>query len=248
MFIESWSDNVGQGVMRYSGYIVGYQVTVYLSNGYVDDGTSYGESYAVGCRWTIRIPSLGIDEEIEIDHTIVTCLGVPSISISNVTAFDTCVGTISLFNFNTAKVPFQDRGFPDTFADELGLSLPFPEGYTCDGCNEIPRYICVTKRHSVENKIRQWEVEWWNEFEWNSEFVPYHDEEDNEDVIGVWRHVPEDPTAYVKLLYLIQDHGLGGFNYVWSGQKSSCDRQRSEVKFCLDQIRVPNIDLVFNSS
>ena len=47
MFIESWADNVGQGVMRYSGYIVGYQVTVYLSNGYVDDGTSYGESYAV---------------------------------------------------------------------------------------------------------------------------------------------------------------------------------------------------------
>lgn len=203
MFISVTTDASGQRVMLYSGTLVGHAIYVYLSNRSVDSG-QVGYLDEPGCRWTIRVPSLGIDEEILIDHTIVTCLGVPSIEITGVSSLVDCEGTISLLNFPSAKVPFRTREFePLAYGKEL--LVPFPEGYTYEGCTQLPRFICVTKRNTVENKIRQWEVEWWREFTWDDDFVPYEDVTHSEDIIGRWKHVPEDPTAYEQSLYLLQD-------------------------------------------
>ncbi|MFK5281406.1 hypothetical protein ACI3PL_17780, partial [Lacticaseibacillus paracasei] len=91
-------------VIKYTGTIVGNTVTVYLSNSTIGGSVDYD---SIPCRWTIQIPTLGIDQEIEIDHTVVTCLGVPEISITGVTAYDGCVGTVSLINYSTVKVPFR---------------------------------------------------------------------------------------------------------------------------------------------
>lgn len=203
MFITQVADVSGQLVMLYSGTIVGHTIYVYLSNRSVDSGQS-GYLDEPGCRWTIRIPSLGIDEEILIDHTIVTCLGVPHIEVTGVSSFETCEGTLSLLNFPSAKVPFRTRTFPDLGYNKH-LLVPFPSGYTYEGCAELPRFICVTKRRSLEDHIRQWEVEWWREFQWDDAWVPYHDATHSEDVIGRWKHQPEDPSAYLQSLYLIQD-------------------------------------------
>ncbi len=206
MRIQYFTDDLNQQVMRYTGSILGHHITVYLSNEHVEDGftTSYGSS-VYGCRWTIRIPSLGIDEEIAIDHITVTCLGVPSISIENVTSFESCVGTISLLNYATVKVPFQERNHQDYFADGYGVIVPFPSGYYSDICDELPRFICVTKREEISDRIRSWKVVWWNEFVWNMYFVPYHNSVTDEDVIGVWIHTPTSPSGFVKFLYLVQD-------------------------------------------
>lgn len=192
-----------QDVIQYTGSIVGHSITVYMSNGPIG---AYDEDDEIQCRWTIQIPSLGVDEIIEIDHTTVTCLGVPAISISSVAAFDDCVGTISLFNYSTVKVPFHVRDFGDS---EEGLTVPFPDGYALYGCDTLPRFICITKKHNHENRVRSprvsWEIEWWRGFEWDSTFEPYNDPDEDEDIIGRWRHVPKDATAFIQHLYLIQD-------------------------------------------
>ncbi len=197
-------DIEGKEVIEYTGAIVGYEVTVYLSNGSVSVDADPEDTR---CLWTISIPYLSVYEEIEIDHYTITSLGVPAISVTNVTAFENCVGTISLGNYSTVKVPFQSRVAPD--AEALSMTVPFPEGFTCEGCGTLPRRICVTKKHNREDVIRSpnvsWEIEWWREFEWNESFVPYEDYGNSEWIIGEWVHTPEDDTAFVQHLYLIQD-------------------------------------------
>lgn len=212
MGISVWTDEVGQNVMRYTGDIVGHTVFVYLSNEHVEDGGAHF-GYVEGCRWTIRIDSLGIYEEIAIDHQEVTCLGVPAISITGVTTLETCIGTISLANYETVKLPFQKRFTTDYFEDGYGLMLPFPYGFECDGCTEIPRFICVSRANiyaaikrqpTADEKLQYRQANYWREFRWDVEFEPFDDEYSEEIVVGVWRHQPEDPTAFEQSLYLIK--------------------------------------------
>jgi len=138
---------VDDSFVQYSATIAGHDVTVTLSTGAIsneeEDGEEQGEEEEdKRCLWTISIPSLSVLTEIEIDHTTVTCLGVPAIEITDVVAFETCIGSISLANFPATKVPFQLRHFPESFADEEGLTLElYPP---CGECEEVPRYLCVS--------------------------------------------------------------------------------------------------------
>lgn len=200
MLIDIWKDTVGTETLRYTGSLVDYEIFIYLSDGPVDAGDGNSGSDYMGCRWTIRIPGLNIFEEIEIDHQTVTCLGVPDISITNVAALESCTGTISLFNFDLVKVPFQQREFPSGFDDGEGLSIPFPGGFYCDGCTEIPRVICVSNRRHDGRGIE------WAEFIWLDDWIPYYDYDIEQDIIGVWKFFPEDPDAFVESLYLTQDY------------------------------------------
>lgn len=177
---------LGKRVILYSGSILDHAISVYISNDEIapgqgrspdnsyDDGYYgyYGSNGPIGpCRWTISIPSLNIDHEVEIDHTIVTCLGVPSVTITGVSGRDGCVGVLTLFNYTTVKVPFESvqnpqltEGsteplqsamvpFPYGFVDYDGeLAPPWePDGpyenqspYLPEKCKEIPRWICFS--------------------------------------------------------------------------------------------------------
>lgn len=211
MLVEVTDDGF-QEVIRYTGSIVGHAITIYMSNGAIG---GYDASDYITCRWTIQIPSLGIDQEIEIDHTTVTCLGVPEISVTGVAAYDGCVGTISLINYATVKVPFRTKYTPGETEQE-SITVPFPYGYTLEGCDSLPRYICVSKRHNRINRVRSpripWEIEWARDFAWDEEFEPRFDEDEQEWIIGRWKHIPADTTAFVQHLYLIQD--LYGVTYL----------------------------------
>lgn len=190
----------------YFGNIVGYDVQVLLSN---DAVGSPGDPYGGGCRWTIRVPYLGIDQDIDIDHRVVTCLGVPAMSITNIVAFEGCVGSLSLTNYSTVKVPFHVRGLADAYAEPESITVPFPPGFVCAGCDSLPRYICVTKKHNRVNRIRSprlpWEIEWWREFRWDEDFNPYEEYERQEWIVGRWRYAPDDSSEFESLLYLVQD-------------------------------------------
>ena len=196
----------GEDVIVYSGSIVGHSITIYISNSAIG---AYADLYDTGCRWTILIPSLGVSEEVSIDHTTVTCLGVPAISVTGVTAYDGCVGTISLNNYATVKVPFRTRFPSEEVDDSLSITVPFPDGFESYECTDLPRYICITKKHNRINRVRSpkipWEIEWWRDFAWDEEFEPYFDEEQQQWIIGRWRHNPKDTTAFIQHLYLIQD-------------------------------------------
>jgi hypothetical protein len=228
----------GVDTMTYSGSIVGHPITVYISNrsmlsGSMSDSASNSDSVSSSeslsasndgtCFWTILIPSLGVEEEFVIDHTIVTCLGVPAVSIENVIAFESCVGTVSLFNYTTVKLPFRVRDYGSDSDDIEELTVPFPDGFECEGCTSLPRYICVTKKHNHENRVRSpripWEIEWWRDFSWDYDFEPYYTDstsdsasfsgsdsnEDGEFVVGRWWHQPKDQSAFLQHIYLIQD-------------------------------------------
>lgn len=194
----------GVDVIKYSGEIAGYNVLVYMSDNLV--GNYPADDYEnTECRWTIQLPELGIDQEIPIDHVTVTCLGVPEISVTGVTAYEGCVGTISLANYSTVKVPFQTK----TFTEDQSITVPFPEGFSLEGCTELPRYICVTKRQNRVNRVRSpklpWEIEWWRDFQWDEDFEPAFSEIDQEWVIGRWYYLPNDPEDFTQKMYLIQD-------------------------------------------
>lgn len=195
----------GQEVMKYTGTIVGHIVTVYLSKGPIG---SYGDADDMLCRWTIQIPTLGIDQEIEIDHTTVTCLGVPAISVTGVTAYDGCIGTVSLINYKTVKVPFRTRYSPGSEVSE-SIIVPFPEGFEPENCDSLPRYLCITKKHNRINRVRSpkipWEIEWARVFQWDAEFEPVFDDFNQEWILGCWVHDPDDTTAFQQRLYLIQN-------------------------------------------
>lgn len=213
-------------VIEYSGTLVGYAITVYLSNNSLT-GTGSGTGTGTGtsgrqCMWTILIPELGINEEIPIDHYTVTCLGVPSISVTNVVAFESCVGTISLTNYSTVKVPFQVRDHVLSGVQESHV-VPFPEGYSCPGCTTLPRYICVTKKHNRTDRIRahsiSWEIDWWKEFVWVENVTPYIVnkvdgtgpvgtglDQDEELVIGRWIWESNDPDVRDQYIYLIKSY------------------------------------------
>lgn len=208
-----WSDNSDQNVVRYSGDLVGHAVYVYLSNDYVDYGVSRA-NYTEGCRWTIRIDSLGIHEEIAIDHVTVTCLGVPSISVTGVTGLGSCVGSITLTNYVTDKVPFHKREFDSYFADGYTMMLPLPYGVECEGCTEIPRFICVSRANpytaikrqpTAAEKLADRSANFWKEFQWDVDWEYTYNSYVDEQIVGRWRHFPDDPTAFVESLYLVQD-------------------------------------------
>jgi len=205
----------GKHAISYTGSIVGYGVKVVLSSDPVDiygygDGDG-DDPYSPRCLWTISIPALGIHEDIEVDHTVVTCLGVPAISVTNVPAQNGCVGTISLDNYATVKVPFQNIKSEDPYdPEDPEITVPFPEDFaTYGGCERLPRFICISKKRNRENRIRSprisWEIEFARDFEWDEGFYPYQDYEHQEWVIGRWTHTPEDPAAHVQHLYLIED-------------------------------------------
>lgn len=207
----------GESVIFYSGSIAGHAITIYILSSAVD-----GYSSSDGCSWTISIPSLGVYENVAIDHTEVTCLGVPEISVTGVTAYEGCVGTISLSNYATVKVPFSNRFSYLDYTVEESITVPFPYGFTHHLCEDLPRWICVTKKHNRQNedwtsRVRSpkipWEIEWWRAFRWDDEFIPYLYENetpeypiDDQWVIGRWIYTPEDETAFVQYLWLIQDY------------------------------------------
>ena len=191
-------------VVKYTGSLVGVIVTIYLSNGPV---TAESNPYDAPCQWTISIPALGIYEEIEIDHKTVTCLGVPEISITNVTAFEGCIGTLSLINYATVKVPFQSK--PSGLQNPESLTVPFPEGFESPTCSSLPRQICISKKHNRENRIRSpkipWEIEWARDFIWEEYFVPYFAYDQQEWIVGRWVYTPENDEAFEQSLFLVQD-------------------------------------------
>ena len=191
----------GVTVVRYVGALGSYNVTVYLSSDSVDNyGT--GMEYS-SCRWTIQIPELDIDHEVEIDHTVVTCLGVPEISITNVPMFGGCIGTISLVNYSTVKVPFQSGKALEYGPVEMTVAFPETEG--TPPCDLLPKFICVTKKYNPGNRERplpSWVIQWARNFTWDEDFVQYSDGYDN--YIGQWVHQPDniyEPEQYLFLVY-----------------------------------------------
>lgn len=198
----------GVEVIKYSGNIAGHAVAVYLSNSPIDEYTSDYEDAT--CRWTISIPTLGIDYEVPIDHVTVTCLGVPSVEITGVTAFEGCSGTISLANYSTVKVPFHVRPELDDPAIDT-LTVPFPEGFESYDCESLPRFICVTKKHNRVTHLRSprvsWEIEWWRDFIWDEYHTPYFIPADDEWIIGKWDYQPPVTTAFEQHLWLIYKDG-----------------------------------------
>jgi len=209
----------GQDVVLYAGSIVGHAITIYILSSALD-GYSYPGEYDTGCSWTISIPSLGIQESIGIDHTEVTCLGVPAVSITGVTAYEGCVGTVSLSNYATVKVPFRARW--NGYSATESLTVPFPDGFSHSLCDDLPRFICVTKKRNRQNtdwssRVRSpripWEIEFHRAFRWDEDFVPVladkgtaYEYSDDEWILGRWTHTPEDETAFVQHLWLIQDY------------------------------------------
>lgn len=213
-------------VVRYIGTLGSYNVTVYLSSESVDN---YGAgSEYLSCRWTIQIPELDIDHEVEIDHTVVTCLGVPEISITNVPMFGGCIGTISLVNYSTVKVPFQSGKALEYGPTEM--TVAFPETVGTPPCESLPRFICVTKKHNPGNRERplpSWVIQWARSFEWDEEFVPYTDGDD--DYIGQWVHQPDNIYEPEQYLYLIYN---GGFFYIEPLLDEGEDYQRRRLTDC----------------
>jgi hypothetical protein len=194
----------GLTVVRYTGSLGSYNVTVYLSSDSVD---SYGSGMQYEtCRWTIQIPELGIDHEVEIDHTTVTCLGVPDITITGVAAFDGCEGTLSLVNYATVKVPFQSGKTLEY--GPTSMTVDFPDTGEIP-CESLPKFICVTKKYNPGNRERplpSWVIQWARDFTWDDEFVAYTDGDD--EYIGQWIHYPESIYDPPQFLYLIKNAGL----------------------------------------
>ena len=193
--------------IQYVGNVVGYNIYVYLSRERISGSTITGYD-EMECRWTIRIPELSIDQEIEIDHTQITCLGVPSIEILNVLAFaegydDGCIGKITLGNLDTAKVPFRRRTFPDEFADGEDTLVTLPT--LCGECTQVPRFLCVSgKRHAglLTLDVRGAEL---LELEWEQYYGGFQCGDNF--VVGRWSGingwVGEEAWEYI---YLIQDY------------------------------------------
>ena len=195
-----------QHIVEYVGTFVGHAVAVYISRHYVDTGVGYddGASDYIDCQWTIRIPTLGVDEVIEIDHVTVTSLGVPAISIENVPAFGGCLGTLSIQNFETAKLPFQSRKESFDWAGDPGdeLTLPLPYGYTCGECEKLPRYICLTGDiHVSGGHLMQW-----HEMTYDESFIASRDDYDDYEWIAKWTYQP-NPDTY-EAIYLVKDQGV----------------------------------------
>ena len=216
----------GKDVILYSGSIAGHAITIYILSSTVDEyeysGAYSPGGYDAGCSWTISIPSLGVYEHVGIDHTEVTCLGVPAVSVTGVTAYEGCIGTISLSNYSTVKVPFRTQR--NEYLEPLSISVPFPYGFTHRLCDDLPRWICVTKKHNRQNedwtsRVRSpkipWEIEWARTFQWDEYWVPIavgygihtqYDYSDDVWILGRWTHSPDDETAFVQHLWLIQEY------------------------------------------
>lgn len=197
MFGEKTVDDDQNTVVHYQASFLGRTVHVWLSTLPIPN-VSYDSNEYINCRWTIYIPSLGIVEEVEIDHENVTCLGVPDIEISGVTsAGGECTGTITLENFETDKVEFQLREFPETFPDGEGTTVDLY--LPCGDCVEVARFLCLS---GVRHKGADAE---WVEFEWDVDFEPH--EEGDQYIHGKWSYTPPVETPFVEHIYLITSGG-----------------------------------------
>jgi len=191
--------------IQYVGEVVGYDIYVYLSRERISGSTIIEPYDELECRWTIRIPELGIDQEIEIDHTQVTCLGVPSIEILNVLAFadgysDGCLGKITLGNLDTAKIPFSRRHFPDGFEDGEDTLVTLPA--SCGECTQGPRFLCVSGKRHAGSSIADPRSLIMGEFEWEQYYGGFQC--DGNFVVGRW--VYDKGAGNFEYIYLIQDY------------------------------------------
>jgi hypothetical protein len=105
----------------YQGTLVGRTIKVFLSsfpvdyNGDVDTNPNNEQ-----CQWSMYIGDIGGGGAVysatgNIDHTGVTCLGLPNIFFSGITVYAGSGGTISLSDYHAYKVPFSRR------ADDSGI-------------------------------------------------------------------------------------------------------------------------------
>jgi hypothetical protein len=100
--------------VRYMGTIINHPVAIYLSP-FAVDSTGAISIDSSGCRWTMHVAT-GVsladgsysDTEF-INHTDTTCLNAPNFSFSGVSAFGGYGGTVTLENFDSAKVAFEKR-------------------------------------------------------------------------------------------------------------------------------------------
>lgn len=111
----------------YQTVIVENPIKTYLSKYPVNlDGspreTGVGGSSSLGCYWVVQMTGTSTNETVTVDHTGVTCLGVPDIEITNFPANSGCLGAVTLSNFEIAKVPFTRR------ADRFDSPLPHISG------------------------------------------------------------------------------------------------------------------------
>jgi len=168
--------NLNDYVVLYTGTVAGITIEVTLTTYPLNSESQYDRS----CYWTIKIDQLGINKRIEIDHQVVTCLGVPAIEVENVTAYESCTGTLSLSNFEAELVPFQYRQFPSSFdrgdPESLLVDVPEMECIDCDwdaetSVGQVPRFLClfgVKEPYSAGGfesaRIKQ-------EFEWDFDYL-----------------------------------------------------------------------------
>lgn len=118
-------------VITYQATLAGNDISVNIDpypTGNVFGGYA-GQSGVRGCYWHWSSNSLGVSGQEVIDHTGVTCLGVPDISIGNIVAFDNCTGTISVSDYDMYKIPFTHRFWDGSDGDHdniIGYSQGFP--------------------------------------------------------------------------------------------------------------------------
>lgn len=187
--------------VEYTATIAGINVTLAISTGPINwgDGYEYDAEYNERtCYWTLRVPSLGILRLIEIDHTNVTCLGVPSFLIGGVITRVSCVGSIQADNFAATKVPFVVREFESPlYHEEEGLTLPI-EGSYCYNCEEVARYLCLDGIF-VDGGEREI-----IEFEWDYNYLAIQGQSRFGFVVGRWLGRIPKGGGFRKKIYLIE--------------------------------------------
>lgn len=185
--------------VEYTVTIVGHTVTLAISTGPVIGSSVGNPSYSTSkCYWTLSCPSLSVLELVEIDHTSVTCLGVPSFSINGVITRESCSGSIVADNFAAAKVAFTPRPFEDRPYPEEGLTLPMPGSY-CANCQEVARFLCLYG--SLHDGFQPEAVE----MEWDYSPESIQGTTPHGFIVGRWMEkTPSTRGAFKRKIYLIE--------------------------------------------
>lgn len=192
-------DDSSNAYVEYTVFIVGHTVTLAISTGPVIGASVGNPAYSADkCYWTLSAPSLGVLELIEIDHTNVTCLGVPSFSINGVITRETCSGSIVADNFAAAKVPFVPRYFEERPYQDEGLTLPMPGSY-CTNCLEVARFLCLYGSLHDGFQPELAEMEW--------DYAPENIQGTTPHgfIVGRWlEKLPHVEGAFKRKIYLIE--------------------------------------------